>query len=233
MAHPMTDNAIVNTAVLMKGKKSLLLAESVVQPCLETAAQNLHMATKLFDSYHRRSSPDISADPLRQLLIKITLSLRFLFDETTDIRNQAQLIRCIRLRNMSKVSLQLSFRNVFSLIQRLTIIVLHPFSLNNSSFSWTSHRSVIYPSTAVFDSLLDDIYGMCLSAQSLRDILWTFFQILRLKFLRLFYPQRIHAFSNFRNNNRFGVLYAFDKLFSTPFTFSPTFIHSSISEHQI
>lgn len=104
MAHPSADNAIVKTtleiaAVIMKEKKSFLLAESVVQPCLEIAAKNLHgneavrqvRKLPLSRDTVRRRCLDISDDLLRQLLIKINTSPCFgiQFDETTDIKSQA------------------------------------------------------------------------------------------------------------------------------------------------
>lgn len=93
--------------ILMKYKKPFTLAETVILPCLEIAAQHLHGGKKpldkvrsipLSDSSMKRRSVAVAEDLKDQLLTRLRAAPWFglQFDETTDIVNVAQLLAYCR-----------------------------------------------------------------------------------------------------------------------------------------
>ncbi|XP_045115835.1 zinc finger MYM-type protein 6-like [Portunus trituberculatus] len=93
--------------ILMKNKKPFTLAETVILPCLEIAAQHLHGGKKprdkvrsipLSDSSMKRRSVAVAEDLKDQLLTRLRAAPWFglQFDETTDIVNVAQLLAYCR-----------------------------------------------------------------------------------------------------------------------------------------
>lgn len=93
--------------ILMKNKKPFTLAETVILPCLEIAAQHLHGGKKprdkvrsipLSDSTMKRRSVAVAEDLKDQLLTRLRAAPWFglQFDETTDIVNVAQLLAYCR-----------------------------------------------------------------------------------------------------------------------------------------